>query len=109
MHASKFLVGLTCVSGLLLASAAPAAAGAGDRDAQSLRRATAQRVVMQCEADASTRRAFTREHGSQPVFVTAREARAAMSAGEVWNAPRCMTAREHARLVQAMSQNASVR
>jgi len=106
MHASNPAVGLTCVVGLILAAAGPVVAHdqgtKGDR-------ASSQRVVMQCGTDAMTRRAFTREHGAQPVFVTAREVQAARASGQAWTAPRCMTVREHARLVQTMSANASVR
>lgn len=69
----------------------------------------AQRVVMQCDSDAATRRAFRREHGAAPVFVTADEALQARSTGQTWAAPRCMSAREHARLVSALSAYAAVR
>lgn len=68
-----------------------------------------QRVVMQCDTDQATRRGFARRHGSAPVFVTADQALAARASGEVWAAPRCMTAREHARLTQALTSYASVR
>ena len=106
MNAFKPAVGLACAVGLGLAAAGPVAAHdpgtKGDR-------AAPQRVVMQCDTDAMTRRAFTREHGAQPVFVTARDVQVARASGQAWTAPRCMTAREHARLVQTMSANASVR
>lgn len=60
-----------------------------------------QRVVMQCDGDAATRRAFTREFGEAPRFVTAEEARRAGAEHQRWTAPRCMTASEHARLTRA--------
>jgi hypothetical protein len=107
MRATSFLVGLACASGLLLAATGPALAGVAGDGQPALR--AAPRAVMQCGADSATRRAFVREHGSAPVFVTAREARAAVAAGEIWSAPRCMTAREHARLVQTAGENASTR
>ncbi len=69
----------------------------------------AQRVVMQCDSDDATRRAFRREHGAAPVFVTADEALQARSTGQTWSAPRCMSAREHARLVSTLSAYAAVR
>lgn len=71
--------------------------------------AGAQRVVMICGTDAATRTAFRREHGGAPVFVTADQALQARATGEVWSAPRCMSAREHGRLVQTLTAYASVR
>ena len=73
------------------------------------RRADAQRVVMMCSNDAATRSAFRREHGAPPTFVTAEQALQARASGEVWSAPRCMSAREHGRLQQTLSTYASVR
>lgn len=69
----------------------------------------AQRVVMMCANDDATRRAFRREHGAAPVFVTADEALRARATGETWAAPRCMSEREHGRLVQTLSAYAAVR
>lgn len=69
----------------------------------------AQRVVMMCDSDAATRSAFRREHGQAPAFITADQALQARSRGETWSAPRCMNAREHARLQQTLSAYASVR
>ena len=71
--------------------------------------AEAQRVVMMCDNDDATRSAFRREHGQAPTFVTAEEALRARSANERWEAPRCMTEREHARLVSTLTAYASVR
>ncbi|MBU2379901.1 MAG: hypothetical protein KJ824_12110 [Alphaproteobacteria bacterium] len=71
--------------------------------------ATAQRVVMMCDNDAATRSSFRREHGADPVFVTAEQALHARATGESWAAPRCMTEREHGRLVQTLTAYASVR
>ena len=71
--------------------------------------ADAQRVVMMCSNDAATRSAFRREHGAPPTFVTAEQALQARASGEVWSAPRCMSAREHGRLQQTLSTYASVR
>lgn len=69
----------------------------------------AQRVVMMCDHDAATRRAFRREHGQAPQFVTAEQALQARSTGQAWAAPRCMSAREHARLVTTLTAYAAVR
>lgn len=71
--------------------------------------AGAQRVVMMCGNDAATRSAFRREHGTPPAFITADEALQARSRGETWSTPRCMTAREHARLTQTLTTYAAVR
>ncbi len=71
--------------------------------------ANAQRVVMMCDKDAATRSAFRREHGADPVFVTAEQALHARATDETWAAPRCMTEREHGRLVQTLTAYASVR
>ncbi len=94
----------------VLAAAAPAFATQTAAPAQLLTQTPQlQRVVMQCDTDQATRRSFARQHGSAPVFVTADQALAARASGEVWAAPRCMTAREHARLTQALTSYASVR
>lgn len=71
-------------------SAAPATAGA-------------RQVVMWCEAGAMARRAYEREHGRAPVFVTAEQVIAARRSGEAWDAPRCMNSREHARLTRTLA------
>lgn len=67
------------------------------------------RAVMICGTDAATRRAFTREHGAAPIFVTAREALSVRASDPVWSTPRCMTAREHARYREAATTFAGVR
>lgn len=59
------------------------------------------RPVLVCGADAATRRAFTREHGAAPVFITAREALALQPSDPAWATPRCMTSVEHARYISA--------
>ncbi|WP_029415928.1 hypothetical protein [Brevundimonas bacteroides] len=69
----------------------------------------AQRVVMICEQDAATRAAYRRDFGTRPVFVTADQALQARATGETWSAPRCMSAREHARLVSTLTSYAAVR
>lgn len=61
------------------------------------------RAVLICTNDAATRRAFTREHGAAPVFVSARDALSVRPSDPAWTAPRCMTAREHAHYQDAIS------
>ena len=95
------------VSTLLLAGAAPALAQSPEQSPQNQRPQPTrvsdvqpQRVVLICESDAATRTAFTRQYGAEPVFLTAREAIEAKTAGQTWATPRCMTEREHGRYVQ---------
>ena len=71
--------------------------------------ARSARPVLICGTDDATRRAFKREHGSEPVFVTAREALSVRASDPVWSAPRCMTAREHARYRDATTTLAAAR
>lgn len=92
----------SAVAGLALAaavvSAAPALAGAAEQTQTraQVRTSGSDRPVLVCGTDAATRRAFTRDHGAPPVFITAREALALQSSDPSWTTPRCMTAREHA-------------
>jgi len=93
-----------------LAAAAILPAGlvsAGDAGQSSAR--PSARAVLICATDAATRRAFTREHGTAPIFVTAREVLSVRSSDPAWTAPRCMTAREHARYREAATTYAAVR
>lgn len=69
----------------------------------------AQRVVMLCDSNMATRSAYRRDFGTRPVFVTADQALQARATGEVWAAPRCMTVREHTRLVSTLTAYAAVR
>lgn len=94
---------------VLVAGAAPALAQ-NPAQSQKVERPTpvARQSVMICATDVATRRAYQREHGVQPVFVTAREAVEARRAGEAWSAPRCMTEREYGRLVATASTRAGL-
>lgn len=67
----------------------------------------AERIAYICASDEITRRAFEREYGSAPIFVTAEEALAAVAAGERWTTPRCMTETQHARLERLRRQTAA--
>lgn len=98
---------LVAVAALAGAVAAPAMAQQARLPMEAP--AGAQRVVMMCTNDAATRSAFRREHGAAPTFVTAEQALQARATGEIWSAPRCMTAREHGRLQQTLTAYASVR
>ncbi len=71
-------------------------------------RAATLQSVMVCATDTATRRAYQREFGAAPVFVTAQEAVAARQAGQRWAVPRCMTARQYDRLVSTTQTRASL-
>ena len=105
MRAFTPLIGLAA---LAAAAALPAGlASANDHDQSSAR--SNARPVMICGTDAATRRAFAREHGAAPIFVTAREAMSVRASDPAWSAPRCMTGREHARFRDATTSFAAVR
>jgi len=105
MRAFTTLVGFAA-----LAAAATLPAGmAGARDAGQPSAQSGARAVLICGTDAATRRAFAREHGAAPIFVTAREALSVRTSDPAWSAPRCMTAREHARYRDAATTYAAVR
>lgn len=99
------LAGLSILAAVLLPPAG--LASASDHGQPSAR--TVARPVLICATDAATRRAFTREHGAPPVFVTAREALSIRTSDPAWSAPRCMTAQEHARYREAATTYAAVR
>lgn len=102
---------VTRLAGLAAVAAAaivPAGfASAGDLTPPAAR--SEGRVVMICGTDAATRRAFTREHGAAPIFVTAREVLSVRPTDPAWSTPRCMTAREHARYREASTTYAAIR
>ena len=80
---------------------------AGDLAQTSIR--TNARPVLICATDAATRRAFTREHGSAPIFVAAREALSVRSSDPAWSSLSCRSLREHARYRDAATTYAAVR
>lgn len=85
-------------SGLALAAAIAATGFTTGRAAAYDARQTQRiegRPVMICSQDAATRRAFAREHGAAPIFVTARQALNMRRSDTPWTSPRCMTEREH--------------
>ncbi len=93
---------------LTAATALPAGlVNAGDLEHTAAR--ASARPVLICAADAATRRAFTREHGTAPIFVTARDLLSVRTSDPAWTTPRCMTAREHARYREAVTNYAAVR
>ena len=75
--------------------------------AETARAATLQAVMM-CRTDTSTRRAYQREFGAAPIFVTAQEAVAARQAGQRWSTPRCMTEHQYNRLISSTQTRASL-
>jgi len=97
---------LSTIAALTAAAAAPAFA---EQALPTVAPQGAQRVVMLCDSDVATRVAYRREFGARPVFVTADQVLRARATGEVWAAPRCMTAREHGRLTQTLNSYAAVR
>lgn len=100
---------------LVLSAATPAFAGdplqarQGTGPGQQAEQRTPPRALYICAADAETRAAFERQHGQAPVFMTAEDVLAARRDDVTWHAPRCMTEREYARLVQSNSAYAEQR
>ena len=105
MRAFTPFVGLTA---LAAATLLPAGLASAEDTKQATARSNA-RAVLICATDAATRRAFTREHGAAPVFVTAREALSVRASDPAWSTPRCMTASEHSRYRYAATTYAAVR
>lgn len=95
MRRFSAIAGLAIIAGL---TAGSVMAGPVPNDSQT--RAT-ERPVLVCATDAATRRSFTREHGSAPQFITAREVLSIQRSDAGWSTPRCMTAREFARYREA--------
>ena len=104
MRAFTPLIGLAT-----LAAAATLPAGLASADDGQPAAGSSARPVLICATDAATRRAFTREHGAAPIFVTAREALSVRTSDPAWSTPRCMTAREHARFRDAATAYAAAR
>jgi hypothetical protein len=87
---------------LVLAAATPAFAGDPQATRQDRTRAEIPpRALFICAADPDTRAAFQRQHGVEPVFMTAEQVLEARRDDITWRAPRCMTEREYARLSQS--------
>jgi hypothetical protein len=105
MRAITSFIGLAA---LAAAAVVPAGLASASDNGQASARPSA-RAIMICGTDAATRRAFTREHGAEPVFVTAREALSVRVSDPAWSTPRCMTAREHMRYREATTTFAAVR
>ena len=105
MRAFTPLFGLVTLAAAAILPAGLASAGDQGQSAAS----SNARAVMICGTDAATRRAFAREHGAEPIFVTAREALSVRASDPAWATPRCMTVREHARYREATTTFAAVR
>lgn len=103
MRTSHALSTVALAAGVALAAASPAAAIDPRKKADDRQ---IGRAVLICDTDAETRRAFTREHGAPPVFITAEEALGVRPSDPAWNTPRCITEREHARLREATTAQA---
>lgn len=95
------LAAVAC-AGAAAAQTAPQAPSRGERQDEA-------RGVLICKTDTASRRAFARQYGERPVFITAREALEVRREAPRWEAPRCMTEREHARYEQAANTVARAR
>lgn len=91
---------------VLAAVALPAAAAAQNAQPRAPAPEAAPRAVYVCASDQQTRDSFRQTHGQAPRFVTADQALAAAQRQDRWSTPRCMTEREHARLVQQTTERA---
>ena len=87
MRAFTPLIGLAA---LAAAAILPAGLASAAHNGQASVRSN-PRPVMICGTDAATRRAFAREHGAAPIFVTAREALSVRASDPAWTAPRWST------------------
>lgn len=99
------------IAAALAAAATPTLAQqspAQQTQARETVRPAALRAVMACKTDTATRRAYAREFGAAPVFVTAQEAVAARQNGQRWSTPRCMTEHQYNRLVAFTQTRASL-
>lgn len=103
MRVSPFLV---CAAVAALATTAAAQADRQTTAEATGRTDVAERTVLVCDTDAATARAFAREFGQTPRFMTAEQIRAAQASGERWETPRCISASEHARLRNLTSARA---
>ncbi len=103
MRTRRPLVAAALMAGMAVATAVSAQAP-GQNRTTGADQPTA-RAVLICERDTASRRAFAREYGATPVFITAREAVGVRPSEPAWSAPRCMTEIEHARLRDATRQN----
>lgn len=84
----------------LAAAVSPALADPQANRADQTRPAVPPRAIFICAADQDTRAAFQRQHGVDPVFMSAEQVLEARRDDITWQAPRCMTEREYARLSQ---------
>jgi len=103
---NRFVIPAVIVAGLMTA-AGPALAQVRTESPRVTRTAALQSVMM-CATDTATRRAYQREFGTAPVFVTAQEALASRQAGTRWSTPRCMTEHQYKRLVSSTPTRAAL-
>lgn len=96
MRTRRPLVAAALMAGMAVATAVTAATPMQNRTTGADQ--ASARGVLICARDAASRRAFAREYGAAPVFITAREAVGVRPSEPAWSAPRCMTEIEHARL-----------
>ena len=104
MRTVRTLVAAAFVAGMAVSTAVSATTPAQTRTTRADQ--APARAVLICERDAASRRAFAREYGATPIFITAREAAATRPSEPAWTAPRCMTETEYAKLRDATQANA---
>ncbi|MFN3932270.1 MAG: hypothetical protein ACK4JY_11030 [Brevundimonas sp.] len=102
MRTRRPLVAAALMAGMAVSTAAVAQSPGQARSPAPDQRSA--RAVLICDSDAASRRAFAREYGATPVFITAREAVGVRPSEPAWSAPRCMTEVEHGKLRDASRQ-----
>jgi hypothetical protein len=103
---NRFVVPAVIVAGLMTAAGSVSAQVRTESPRET--RAAAVQSVMMCATDTTARRAYQREFGAAPAFVTAQEALASRQAGTRWATPRCMTEHQYNRLVASPQMRASL-
>lgn len=91
------------VSVSIVVAAVAAMTATGQSDTRQQSPVPTERAVMICSTDRATVRAFAREYGETPRFMTADDIQTARRTGERWTTPRCITRAEHLRLRQQAS------
>lgn len=76
-----------------------ALSGGPTENAQEIRQPA--RALYVCDRDLASARAFEREHGVRPQFVSADEA---TTSRERWSAPRCISDGEHRKLAAELER-----
>jgi hypothetical protein len=88
---------------MLVSAALFAMLAAGPTNEATIQKASVARSVYVCDASEATRVAWERQYGEM-VFVSAKEA---MKKGNAWATPRCMSEREHRKLMEMRAKAAA--